>query len=221
MSSCACEEIGSEFDRAKAEKELRKFDRRGPLANTRRLIDQLRTRVRASDSLLDIGGGVGAIHHLLLDAGVERAVHLDASSAFLDVARAEAARRGHAGRVEFLHADFVASADDIGSADVVTLDRVVCCYPDMETMVSIAAEKTRRLLGAVYPREVWWMRVAVSLENLMSRLRGSSFRMFLHSPEAIKARLAAKGLQRAWVYHSALWEVAIFERSSDRRSSTA
>ena len=213
MSCCACEEIGSEFDRDKARKELRRFDRRGPLANTHRLIEQLRARVRSGDSLLDVGGGVGAIHHLLLDAGVERAIHLDASSAFLDVARGEAARRGHAARVQFLHADFVATADDIAPADVVTLDRVVCCYPDMETMVSIAADKARRLLGAVYPRDAWWMRFVVALENMMSRIRGSTFRMYLHPPEAIKATLAAKGLRPVSVEHSPLWEIAVFDRA--------
>ena len=213
MARCACEEIGSEFDRGKAQKELRRFDRRGPLANTRRLIEQLRTRVRSGDSLLDVGGGVGAIHHLLLDAGVERAIHLDASGAYLDVARGEASRRGHGARVQFLHADFVATADDIAPADVVTLDRVVCCYPDMETMVWIAAEKTRRLLGAVYPREAWWVRFVVVLENMKSRLSGSTFRMYVHPPEAIRARLAAKGLRPVSVEQSPLWEIAVFERA--------
>jgi magnesium-protoporphyrin O-methyltransferase len=183
------------------------------LASTRRLIDELRTRIRGGDSLLDVGGGVGAIHHLLLDAGVERAVHLDASSAFLDVARGAAARRGHVGRVQFLHADFVVSADDIAPADVVTLDRVVCCYPDMETMVSIAAEKTRRVLGAVYPRQVWWVRGVVAWENMMSRLRRSTFRMYLHPPDAISARLAANGLRRVWLQRSVLWEIVVFERT--------
>ena len=51
------------------------------------------------------------------------------------------------------------------AATIVTLDRVICCYPDMERLVRTSAEKARRLYGAVYPRERWWARVGVALMN--------------------------------------------------------
>jgi methyltransferase family protein len=211
MSCGACEGIERQFDRGKADKELRRFHRRGPLANTRRLIEELRTRAREGDSLLDIGGGVGAIHHVLLDADVRTAVHLDASSGYIDVARGEAARRGHAGRVQFVHGDFVEIAGNLAPADIVTLDRVICCYPDMDAMVARAADKTRRLLGAVYPRDAWWVRVALALANTRSRLRKSAFRVYLHPPTAIEAKLDAHGLRRTSLRRTIVWEIATFE----------
>ena len=168
--------------------------------------------MRSGDSLLDIGGGVGTIHHVLLDDGVAGATHLDASRGYLDVAREEAAKRGHADRVRFLFGDFIAVAESLPAADIVTLDRVICCYPDMETMVLRAAEKTRRVLGAVYPRETWWVKVGIAVENTMSRIRKSAFRVYLHSPVAIEKRFEESGLKRVSRQRTAIWEVAVFER---------
>lgn len=180
--------------------------------NTRRLIEQLRAYVCNGDSLLDIGGGVGVIHHALLDAGVRSATHIDASSAYIDVAREEAAKRGHAGRVRFVHGDFVAVAEHTPSADIVTLDRVICCYPDMEMLVSRAAGKSRRVLGAVYPRSACWVRISLALENVISRVRKSAFRVYFHSPARIEAILQANGLHRVSRRRTALWEITTFKR---------
>jgi hypothetical protein len=50
----------------------------------------------------------------------------------VQVAQDEANRRGHAEQVQFLHGDFLALAPAIAPADLVTLDRVLCCYPELE-----------------------------------------------------------------------------------------
>ena len=49
--------------------------------------------------------------------------------------RGRAARQLH-DRVRYEVGDFVALAPDVEPADVVALDRVVCCYPDMAALVS-------------------------------------------------------------------------------------
>ena len=75
-------------------------------------------------TLLDIGGGIGAIQHELLDAGVTRATCVDASAPFLDAARQEGASRGHDGRVTYMHGDFVDLADTWRASTRVTRARV-------------------------------------------------------------------------------------------------
>jgi hypothetical protein len=148
----------------------------------------------------------------LLDGRVVRAIHLDASTAYLTVAREETARRDHGSRVEFLHGDFVAVADRIPAADLVTLDRVICCYDDMERLVGLSAAKTMRLYGAVYPRKHGWMRLAIATINVVQRLKRSSFRVFLHDPAAIDAVLRASGLERRSMERTLGWEVAVYQR---------
>ena len=202
------------FDRAKANKQLRRLRRRGPSTNTRLVIEALADGISGA-SLIDIGGGVGTIHHLLLDDGALSAIHVDISNAYLDVAREEAARRGHAEQVRFIHGDFVDVAAELPAADVVALDRVICCYPNMDVLLGRAAEKTRRLLGAVYPRDVWWVRVALAWTNGLQRLRRSTFRLYLHSPAAIDARLRRAGLIRSALHRTIFWEIARYERAAE------
>ena len=177
MSCRQCEGIESQFSRKFAERELRRFRKRGPIPTTRRQLDAPAAAGVGAAPHHAVGGGIGAIHHTLLDAGVRDAVHVDASSGYLAVAKEESTRRGHEGRVRFVGGDFVDVADELPDADVVTLDRVICCYHDMERLVERSARKARRLYGAVYPREAWWMRLAGSLTNLARRVRRSCFRL--------------------------------------------
>lgn len=49
----------------------------------------------------------------------------------VDAAQEEAKRKGLDDRIRFYHGDFVDLASEIPPADIVTLDRVICCYPDI------------------------------------------------------------------------------------------
>jgi predicted TPR repeat methyltransferase len=213
MTCCgACDGIDDQFDRKTAQRELLRFRRRGPIPTTKRLIDALRSAGVSGATVLDIGGGIGAIHHTLLDAGASTAMQVDASFEYVQSARQETARNGHANRVLFLRGDFVQWAANVPDADIVTLDRVICCYPDMESLVRNAAAKSLRLLGAVYPRDAWWVRFGVRAINATRRMRGSKFRAYAHSPSAIDAVLRSQGLDRISAQRTWVWDIAVFAR---------
>jgi SAM-dependent methyltransferase len=212
VTCCQCEGIERQFGHKTASRELRRLRKRGPAPTTRMLIDALRQEGVAGASILDVGGGVGAIYHELLASGARDAVHVDVSPDYLSVAREEAERRGHADRVEFVRGDFVEISPVQPESDVVTLDRVICCYPDMERLVALSADKTRRLFGAVYPREAWWMRLFVVAINAVGRLRRTAFRAYLHPPAAIDALLRARGLERRSFRRTLAWEVVVYAR---------
>ena len=216
MSCAQCQGIEDQFDRAAVRKKLRRYRRHGPDKTTRLLIEALYAPLAAAGAhdatLLDIGAGLGAIHHALLDEVAARAVHVDASSAQLAAAREETERRGHAARVEFLYGNFVDMAPGISRADVVTLDRVICCYDDMPGLVRRSAEKATRFYGAVYPRDIAWMHIGIAAINVFERVKGSTFRVFLHDPRAIDAELRAAGLTRASIRQTLGWEVVVYRR---------
>jgi magnesium-protoporphyrin O-methyltransferase len=217
MHCAQCSGIEEQFDAPTARAQLRKFRRRGPDRTTRMLLDDLRAAMHSAppvSMLLDIGAGVGAIHHTLLDDGVERAIHVDASSAYLTAAREEAERRGHGSRVEFRRGDFVDLAPDVPAADVVTLDRVICCYPEMRQLVTRAGERARLFLGAVFPRDVWWVRWGIAVINAFMRLSRSTFRTYLHSPAEIDATLRNVGLERRSLRRTLAWEVVVYKHGS-------
>src|SRR5262249_7261798 len=219
MACTQCQGIESEFDSRLAQRELRRYRRRGPTYPTRLLLEALEPELTPDSTLLDVGGGIGAIHHELLDAGAVSAVHVDASPAYIDAAREEATRRHHLEGVEFVQGDFVTLSPGIEPADIVTLDRVICCYPDMPALVGAAADRARCALGAVFPPNAWWMRLAVRVLNYILRLRESDFRVFAHPTDAIEAVLKEHGLDRSTRRRTLLWEVRTYTRTRTSESS--
>src|SRR5712692_817887 len=136
MSHCHCEAMERRFDIQRVRRELTQYHRHGAAKATRLLIEALAAESLEGVALLDIGGGVGAIQHVLVPAGLSSALDVDASAAYLAVASQEAERRGLAERIRFAHGNFVELASTIPPADLVTLDRVICCFNDMPALVS-------------------------------------------------------------------------------------
>ena len=116
-----------------------------------------RSRIITPRPGLDIGAGIGVLHHELLDRGTRSAVHVEVARAYVDAARRESERRGHAERVKFLHGDLLALGPSVDSADLVTLDRVVCCYAALEPLVRLSAEKARRYYALSFPHDRWYV----------------------------------------------------------------
>lgn len=209
--SCSCC-YDVEFDARLAERESRIYRRSGPRPATVALADALAGADPSGLTVLDIGGGVGALHHLLLQRGAASAVDVDASAPYLGAARREAERLGLAERVSLVHGDFVAVAAGVAPADLVGLDRVVCCYPDAGMLVSAAAARTRKRLAIVVPPDGLLARLAVGAVNIWQRVLRSSFRMQAHPHAAIINAADEAGLEWVVTRPVGLWRLLLFER---------
>jgi hypothetical protein len=215
MTSCHCCATDLRFDQRIAQRDLRRFHRHGADPATKQLLTAVQNGpLPPQPTLLDIGGGIGTIHHTLLDHGFAHATQIDASQAYLTVAAAEAERRGHLPRVTLAHADFRALAPTTPPADVVTLDRVVCCDPDYAGLLGAAADHALRLLAFTFPHARWYTRLFVATMNAGYRLWGNPFRAYIHSPAAMTAVLEGRGLRRRWAGGTWIWRVELFERAA-------
>jgi magnesium-protoporphyrin O-methyltransferase len=213
MPCNCCEITDNAFSEAEAKAEMRNYRRRGPANQTKLILQAVRSLGLRNANLLDIGGGIGVIHHELLEDLAQEATHVDASSAYLKEAKVEAARRGHRERVSFIHADFTEVASDLPKADIVTLDRVVCCYPDFRRLLKDAAEHSTRALAFTYPRETWYFRIGLKLVNFFQKLRRDPFRVFLHPVAEMDALLRREGLERVSLRRLFVWEMALYQRA--------
>src|SRR5262249_16562141 len=147
---------------------------------------------------LDIGAGVGAVHMALLAAGAISATDVDVSAAYLKTAKSEATRLGLSDRTQYIRGGFVQQAEKIEPADVVTLDRVVCCYPDMPALVGASVAHARSLYGLIFPRDIWWMRWGAAVTNLFPRLMRSGFQFYVHRTERVDAIARDGGFERVY-----------------------
>ncbi len=213
MICLQCCGFDDQFNEKMAAKQLRSYHKKGACKSTQMLIDAIAEHDTTNATLLDIGGGIGIIQHELLKAGAANSNSIDGSKAYLQIAEQEAKRQGNQDNTQFQLGDFVDMADEIQSADIVTLDRVVCCYPDMHALVSLSAEKAHRIYGLVYPRDNWLMKGAGPTINLINRLRRIAFRFYPHKPEDIDQAVLDKGFKIYSVKRTLIWQIVLYTRN--------
>jgi 16S rRNA G966 N2-methylase RsmD len=172
---------GEFFSPEQARREARRYRSKGLGAASRWVVDVVRERGIDGKSVLEPGGGIGAVEIELLKAGAERSTVVELSPGYEEVAAELAREAGVAGRMERHVGDF--AADGTEPADVVVLHRVVCCYPDYEGLLGAAADKARHTLVFTYPPRNIVSRAVLGLVNLWLRMRGTEFRTFAHPPE--------------------------------------
>ena len=216
---CCKPDYDVHFDAESARKDLLGYRHDGPDGSTRRLLDVLIAEGVADATVLDNGGGIGVVQLELLAAGAARSVDVDASSSYLAVAETEALERGFAGRTAYRHGDFVELADEIEPADVVTLDRVICCYPDVRSLVSRSASRALRLYGLVYPVDRWWTRGVARIMNFLDRIGRSDYRMHVHSQALVDHLIREAGLEPLYHHAGKVWQTAVYSRVRQPMSS--
>jgi magnesium-protoporphyrin O-methyltransferase len=214
MAVCHCDGLDHGFTAGRAARDLATYRRRGPAKATARLIAALQKDAIVGMTLLDIGSGIGVIPRILLQSGVRHALDVDASSAYIEAARSEVERLGLSDRMQFVRGNFVTVAETIPVADIVTLDRVVCCFDDMPTLVALSAARAGRLYGVVLPRDVWWMRLLGWVRNRLLGFARSSLRFFIYAPADVDAVIRAQGLERRSVQRVGMWQVMLYTRTS-------
>ena len=96
-----------------------------------------------------------------------------------------------------------------------TLDRVVCCYPDAERLVGLSAARVRTAYGLVLPRDRLVVRIAIRLENLWMRLRRKAYRAYAHPTARVDEIAAANGLHPRSERRTAFWRVVVYDRVGD------
>jgi magnesium-protoporphyrin O-methyltransferase len=163
-------------------------------------------------SVLEVGGGIGALQIELLKRGVAHAANVEVSVACLTASQELAARLEFGDRLNCHRADFAGAADSVPAADLVILHRVVCCYPDMPRLVFAAASHARRTLALSFPRDEWYVRMYIEAQAWWMQMRGSNFRNYVHSPDAIRRVAAEGGLKPVRQSFSGAWQILIFER---------
>jgi hypothetical protein len=211
-AECCKPDYSAHFDAESARKDLLSYRAGGPDGSTQRLLDVLIGEDVTGASVLDIGGGIGVVQLELLKAGASRTLDVDASGPYLAVAESEAAEEGFADQTAYRHGDFVDVAGEIEPADVVTLDRVICCYPDVRSLVSLSAQRARRLYGLVYPVDRWWTRAVGRVLNFLDWLGRSDYRMHVHSQSLVDRLIREAGLEPRYHHSGRIWQTAVYTR---------
>ena len=208
--SCPCEEI---FTRRFAKRSLENLRRKGLGKLEEQMVGVASEPGLDGARVLEIGGGIGALQAELLGAGAEQGEVVELVAAFEPYARELALERGLEERTSFRVVDVLEEPEAVPPADVVLMNRVVCCSPDGVELARRAAALARRTLVLSFPRDVAWVRGGGRLVNAGFALFGRSFRLFVHPRTALVAAAEAEGLRLSGGGHGVAWEYAAFQRT--------
>jgi magnesium-protoporphyrin O-methyltransferase len=200
------------FSKRAARRDAKRYEEKGLDETAAEMVGFLREQGIEGSSVLEIGGGVGAIQLELLAAGAERATNLELSPEYEATAAELVRERGLEGRVERRLGDVVLDPGLAGEADAVVMHRVVCCYPDYDALVGAAAERARRCLVMSFPRPRRLIRMGLGAMNVGAWLLRWEYRTWVHAPEALVAAAERRGLTLAEETRGRIWQVAALER---------
>ncbi len=214
MSGC-CNPSGYRhfFNQREARRNLRSYERRGLDTMARRVVGYLTSRGLEGRSVLEVGGGIGALQIELLRAGAATTTNVEISGGYEKVAADLLKREGLEGRVERRLGDFTDVAGELEADDVV-MNRVICCYPDMEKLMGAALGASRRFVAATFPRDRLGAGLVVAMGNAYCRMRNVDFRAFVHPPDAIRETASRRGFAVAFEDKNFIWHGVVFERAA-------
>lgn len=209
---CSCAATASQFGGRCAQRDRARYERHGPDPTTRLLLDELRPVTHRGDTLLDVGGGIGVLGLELQAAGLREVVLVEAAPPYLAVAQDLFARSARAAQFRGVPGNFAEITPPL-AAEIVTLNRVVCCYPDFATLLRAAAASARGVLALSFPKDRWYVRLALGVENLTRRVTGNAFRAFVHPPSEMAAVLSGAGWRRPGQRFTLTWCVERWGRA--------
>ncbi len=215
---CGCPtdcRIARHFDAKVAERSAKCQDP-SLIAVSQRLRDALLSQDPAGKTVLELGCGRGALLLGLVQAGVARATGIDLSPVGIDSARDRFERAQLSERVDLSIGD--AARVPLERHDWVILDRVMCCYPDVEALLANTLPAARQIYAFTVPTSRGRRGIAARLEewfeSAWNTLRGQSCPGYVHDLDLIEERLATAGFQLRHRDRQRLWHIAIYERSA-------
>ena len=195
-----------------ARKNLKRYRKKGLSAIERQMVASVPDKDLDGARVLEIGGGIGTIQAEFLATGAGEGEIIELVSAYEPYAR-EVARDNHIeDRTTFRVADLLEEPNAVAPADVVVLNRVVCCTSDGVRLTALALRLANSVVLLSYPRDRFVVRAVMKLMNATMRVLGRSFRVFLHPTNALFAAARAEGFQTAETGRTFVWEYTTLRR---------
>jgi magnesium-protoporphyrin O-methyltransferase len=215
---CACPadaRIARHFDAKVAERLAQRQDP-GLLPVSERLRDALLSLGPTGRTVLELGCGRGGLILQLVQAGATRATGVDLSPASIDAARNQFEQAQLSERAHLSIGD--AARVPLEPHDWVILDRVICCYADVERLLSNTLPAARQLFAFSVPTSRGWRGAIARLEwwfdSVWNTVRGRPCAAYVHDLDLIEERLATAGFQLRHRDRLRVWHIALYERSA-------
>jgi magnesium-protoporphyrin O-methyltransferase len=168
----------------------------------------------AGRTVLELGCGPGALLVELLRAGAARVSGIDLAAEAIEEARRSAGEAGVAERATLSVGDGAHVA--LAPHDWVVLDKVLCCYPDVDALLRNSIRAARHLYAFAVPVSYGWRgaiaRLALGAEAIVLAIVRRPCPAFVHDVAMIEGRLTEAGFRPVTRRTSSFWHIAVFAR---------
>ncbi|MBI3363996.1 MAG: methyltransferase domain-containing protein [Ignavibacteriae bacterium] len=212
--SCRCTstEGANTFFSEEASQYLKKFRKKGLAKEQRYLAEGILSTNVTGKSILEIGSGVGGLHLTLLKDGARAAFGIDLAEGMVDGAKQLSHEMGFSDLASYRAGDFAHIADEIAEADIVILDKVVCCYEDVDDLVAKSLSKTRGVYALSFPRPIFPVKLSFQTMIAIGKLFKWPFRPYWHDWDAMLKKIRADGFQEVAHRDTFVWAAYVFRR---------
>lgn len=213
MSCCTPAGYRTIFGSGTADRDARRYREKGLTGSAAWLRDALAREGVDGATVVEVGGGIGALQLELLAAGAARAANIELVDSYEATARDLIAAHGLKGRIDRRLGDFAEQPELAAAADIVVMHRVICCYPDADRLMAEACGHANDRIAITIPRQTWWIRLGFTAMNAWLRVRRIDFRGFVHPPARIQAAARAQRFEVTHETRGLLWRSMIFQRA--------
>lgn len=187
MTCQHCCDANKIFDIKSAKKELKRYRKKGAIGATKKLLAALSSISKKDKTLLDIGGGIGAIQWDFIEDGGAQTLDIDGSAGYIEVAQEYASEKNWLDKTTFKEGDVNDVISSLDNHDFVTLDKVICCYPDYELILKNAMDKCNEYLALTFPMSSVISRTLNLFPRFYFWIKRSEFKTYIHSNQAVEA----------------------------------
>lgn len=200
------------FDTKSAKKELKRYRKKGAIGATNKLIEAMSGLPKKDKTLLDIGGGIGALQWEFLENEASNTTDIDGSEGYLHVAEEYATEKGWQDKVTFSEGDINDVVNELDKHDFVTLDKVVCCYPDYELILNNATAKCNEYLALTFPMSGFISRTLNIFPSIYFWIKRSEFKTYIHSNRLIESAIENNGFTPIHKSIKFPWRVQVYRK---------
>ncbi|HNP18985.1 MAG TPA: methyltransferase domain-containing protein [Fulvivirga sp.] len=212
MTCAHCCDTNKFFDEKNAKKELKQYLKKGPTGATKSMLKALESIPKQGKSLLDIGGGIGVLQWEFLKEQADHVTDIDAATGYIDMIRSLAIEFDYQEKTTFIQGDFNDVADPLPQYDFVTLDKVICCYPDYELILNNALSKSEGYIALSYPISNVISKWLNNVIRLYFFIKKSAFKTYIHPSKKVERLIIKNNFKPIHKSIKFPWNIQVYKR---------
>lgn len=209
---CASSTPAGTYFSKHARRYFKSYKKEGLAKEQRLLVEGIKALPLEGKSILEIGCGVGSVHLTLLQDGASSSMGIDAAEGMIEKAKILSRELSLENRAEYIHGDFVSVHPSVRDADITIMDKVICCYENVDDLVANSLKKTRLVYAVSFPRPTMFVKFTLHIPIIAAKILRWSFRPYWHDWLQIVRKIETEGFQRVYVGSTVFWSIYVFRR---------